>query len=210
MSTGVSTGYAKSTSTHWTQWLRFCAGIGLDPNLSDVSDPVPFLQIFAHRVRTGDLAKQGDIVKKRTVEAYLRAVGQVHTSVGARDPRHDSVGKIDFRIYRQLRSYQREDPPASRVKPVPVSVINHVYNIHVIGNACAQCIADIIWVAFFFLMRPGEYCNAGADNTSTPFRLCDVTFRRDKDQYHAVTTPLHVLRTCNHVSLTFTEQKKQR
>ena len=176
---GISTGYENSISSQWSVWLGFCAGIGLDPHFENVSDPIPFLQIFAHRVRTGDIATQGSPIRKRSVEQYIRAVGQGNTSVGASDPRHNKHGRIDFRIYRQLRSYTREDPPPSRVKPIPTSVIQHVYNRCTTGNDWEQCVADLIWVAFYFLMRPGEYCDAGNDNTSTPFRLCDVVFRNE-------------------------------
>ena len=35
-------------------------------------------------------------------------------------------------------------------------------------------LVNLMWIAFFFLMRPGEYCDAGVN--SHPFRLCDVTW----------------------------------
>ena len=59
MAAGVSAGYAQMQSSHWTVWEGFCAGIGLDPKLQNVSDPIPFLQMFAHRVRRGELAIRG-------------------------------------------------------------------------------------------------------------------------------------------------------
>ena len=111
MAAGVSAGYAQMQRSHWTVWEGFCAGIGLDPKLQNVKDPVPFLQIFAHRVRRGELAIRGKGVRRGTVDGYVRSVGQVLASLGANDPRHDQYGKTDFRLSRQLRSYEREDPP---------------------------------------------------------------------------------------------------
>ena len=138
---------------------------------------------------------------------FCTGIGLDNTSLGGSDPHHNKHGRIDFRIYRQLRSYTREDPPPARVKPLPTSVIQHVYDRCIAGNDCEQCVADLIWVAFYFLMRPGEYCDAGNDDTSTPFRLCDVVFRNNSNQYDAINTKLNILETCNHVALTFTEQK---
>ena len=56
MRSGASAGYASANRTYWTQWEKFCTRNSLDPHLTHVQDPVPFLQIFAHRVRSGDLA----------------------------------------------------------------------------------------------------------------------------------------------------------
>ena len=105
MATGVSAGYAQSLDSNWRQWTIFCAEIGLDPLLKNIADPVPFLQIFAHRIRTGRHATNGLPVTKRTVEHYVHAVGQAITALGAIDPRHNRNGETDFRLYRQLRSY---------------------------------------------------------------------------------------------------------
>ena len=207
MGSGVSTGYATANRTYWTQWEGFCSRLQLDPHLTHVRDPIPFLQIFAHRVRTGDLAVHGQRVRKRQVEQYLRAVGQGLSGLGARDPRHDAHGKTDFRLSRQLRSYTREDPPPAQVKPLPTPVLHDVFSHHFRGDARSQCLADIVWTGFFFLLRPGKHCNAGADNDSAPFRLCDVTVRRGSQVFNTTTDPLDLLATADHVVLTFTTQK---
>ena len=116
--------------------------------------------------------------QKRQVEQYLHAVGQVLTSMGACDPRHDTFGKTDFRISRQLRSYTRADPAPQRVKPLPIAVLHNIFAHNVSGTEKEKCIADIIWIGFYLLMQPGEHCDAGANSDSTPFHLCDVTFWR--------------------------------
>ena len=207
---GVSAGYQKSLQSNFRQWERFCAEIGLDPLMQNIADPVPFLQFFAHRVRTGRCATRGKQVQKRAVEHYVRAVGQTIALLGPNDPRRNAIGEIDFRLARQLRSYQRTDPPPRRVKPLPTQVLDKTYATCIRGDATQQCIADMLWIAFFFLMRPGEYCNSGsAADESHPFRLCDVTFRRDDKVFNAFSTPLAELISANHVALTFTTQKKR-
>ena len=134
-------------------------------------------------------------------------MGQVIASLGANDPRHDQYGKTDFRLSRQLRSYEREDPAPERVKPIPTSVLHHLFNRCSRGDAKQQCVADLIWIAFYFLMRPGEYCCAGRNNTSEAFRLRNVTFRRNKRTLDAHRNTLGRLQRADHVALTFTKQK---
>ena len=59
---------------------------------------MPFLQIFAHKVRTGVLAVKNKAIQKQSVEQYIRSVGEIFAAVGAPDPRLNRVGSIDFRL----------------------------------------------------------------------------------------------------------------
>ena len=109
--------------------------------------------------------------------------------MGAPDPRLDTHGNIDFRIQRQLRGYSRADPPPDRVKPVPVQILRHVMAVAfastIIGN---QATADMICLAFFFLLRPGEY--TGTPSDTTPFTLDDVEFSIGAARYKATLIPV--------------------
>jgi hypothetical protein len=113
-------------------------------------------------------------VKYRTVEDALRAVGQAHARLGAPDPWKDHHGNIDFRIQRQLNAYKKIDDPPRRVKPVPIIIIVYILNMayDAARDVESMSIADMICIAFFFLLRPGEYTGTTADDT--PFRLQDV------------------------------------
>ena len=72
-------------------------------------------------------------------------------------------------------SWSKNDPPPKRVKPCPVTVVlwllNQVYN-PVIPLESDMSLADIICIAFFFLLRPGEYSGTTSDKTT--FTLNDV------------------------------------
>ena len=70
----------------------------MDTFLDKVRDPVLFLQIFTNRVRSGLLAHNGEPVRSRTAEAYLRAVGQTFANVGIEDPRLNKHGSVDHRL----------------------------------------------------------------------------------------------------------------
>jgi hypothetical protein len=166
--------------------------------------------MFAHQIRIGQLAANGQQVRKRTVEQYLRSVAQIFTSVGAPDPRHDRLGKTDFRLYRQFRTYSKQDPPPTRVRPVPLQLLVHQHaSVEHLPAATdrQKAVADLAIMAFFFLLRPGEYCKSGDDTESHPFRLRDVTFSIGTADFNAATAPLERIQQADYAALYFTTQK---
>ena len=86
-----------------------------------------------------------------------------------------STGKIGGRLQLQFRCYSWQDPQPSRVKTIPVQVLRRLA---CVASASTdpelQAFADMIIIAFFFLLLPGEY--TGTKSDSLPFRLSDVTF----------------------------------
>jgi hypothetical protein len=56
-------GNMEGTDTGWLTWATFCHSIDQDPWLQDIADPMPLLQIYAHRYRMGQLAPSGSLVK---------------------------------------------------------------------------------------------------------------------------------------------------
>jgi len=72
--------------------------------------------------------------------------------MGTKDPRLNQFGSLDFRLARQLRAYQREDPPPDRVKPIPFQVILYLATTAFAVVAAAEgtkAIADMVILAFF-------------------------------------------------------------
>jgi hypothetical protein len=68
-------------------------------------------------------------------------------------------------------------------------------------------VADLALMAFFFLLRPGEYCKSGPDTESHPFRLRDVTFSIGESNHNAATATIDRIRQADYVALYFTTQK---
>ena len=155
---GVSSGHATASIRQWQKCIDFCTELVLDPFLEASKDKVPILQVFIHRVRIGELAANGNQIRSRSVEDYLRAVAQTFLSMGADDPRLNSALNTDFRIARMLAAWKKEDPPANRVKPIPISVIRRIAFVaqHLPHDSeRLRATADMIIIAFFFLLRPG-------------------------------------------------------
>ena len=155
---GLSVGRATAADCHWTKWAYFCARVALDPLLVTYKDPVPILNNFARDYQTGNITPNIRGVQSRTVEDAVRSIGQAIAMMGAKDPHMAFTGKIDRRLQIQFRCYSRQDPPPSRVKPIPVQFLRRLACVATASNEQElQAVADMIIITFFFLLRPGEY-----------------------------------------------------
>jgi hypothetical protein len=123
---------------------------------------------------------------------------------------------LDIRLRGLIKGYSRDDPPPRRAKPIPVTYFLYAMELAYPANpppnfqpdpAQAAC-ADLLCIAFFFLMRPGEYCVSSEQ--PHPFRLEDVEFRLGYLTIPATNlSPEDALRlpAANMVTLTFSTQK---
>jgi hypothetical protein len=73
------------------------------------------------------------------------------------------------------------------------------------GNPVTQAFADMICLAFFFLLRPGEY--TGTTSASQPFLLRDVQLFLGGNRLALSTAPPDHLLSATFVTLEFTTQK---
>jgi hypothetical protein len=203
---GVVPSRSAAADKMWGLWKTFCQGLGIDPLLRDIPDKVPTLQVFAVRLRSGEIAPKQNALRSRSVEEYLRAVGQKFTFLGAKDPRISRFSSdIDFRLQRQLRSYTKSDSSPRRVKPLPLSLLHHLYLLaQAKGDELSLAVGDLAYLAFFFLLRPGEYC---VSTESHPFRLCDVQLFINDIRLDILTCSTVMLFEATFVTLTFTTQK---
>jgi hypothetical protein len=64
----------------------------------------------------------------------IRAVGQTFASLGCADPRLQASGKLDLRLSRLLSLYKKQDPPPTRVKPVPLPIVVHAAHLCYTAN----------------------------------------------------------------------------
>jgi hypothetical protein len=143
------------------------------------------------------------------VEQQLRAIGQTFASVGAPDPQVNPFGDIDFRLYRQLHGYKKQDPPPCRVKPLPIKVLHRLafiaFAMAGAGAVEALAIYHMIVIAFFFLLRPGEYTSPSPETAC--FRLCDVGLFVGDAKHAGHTIPMQLLDLSHFGTLCFTDQK---
>ena len=140
-------------------------------------------------------------------------MGQAFKRMGSKDPRTASTGcEIDYRISQQLRGYNKTDPPPRRVRPAPITLVLHILDSTFGGGhaptAAESAIADMICIAFFYLLRPGEY--TGTTNDDAAFTLDDVRLNLGARHLDIKTAPLAEIEAATSMSLYFTTQKNQR
>jgi hypothetical protein len=195
----------------WESWLEFCSDARRDPYLLNCAKPVQqqLLLGFAARIRRGYYGR-GIKVQAQTPETALRHVAQTLVLDGYPDPRRSYGSKdLDLPFSRLLRSYKMEDPAPKPQLALPVRAIQCAcdhYTRQGTPSACA--IADLLTIAFFFLLRPGEYTmSSGRQKTRTvQFRRQDIRFFKD-GSILPHNTPLPQLREADGVRLYIDNQK---
>ena len=126
--------------------------------------------------------------------------------MGAADPRVNSAGSIDFRLQRMLSAWKKEDPPPHRVKPVPVQVLRRILFI-ASQSPCPllKATADMIVLAFFFLLRPGEYTASSSETQPFDFQSVQLFIGGRRLNFNTA-TEAEILQS-RFGSLTFDRQK---
>jgi hypothetical protein len=145
------------------------------------------------------------------VEKAMRHVAQAFVLAGLADPRRTSGrNDLDLPFAHILKSYKQLDPAPRPQVALPVVAIEAAAAAGLSPSADpkSQAIADLIILAFFFLLRVGEYTLPATHvrTRTVQFRACDVKF-------WAGTTPLPlnsdpaILLAATSVTLTIDNQK---
>ena len=205
----VTPGRAKAADSVWHNiWLPYLATLGIDdPYLRHVPDPVPFLQVLAERIRDGRCSRSGKSVKAAHVRDELLAVAKAFTTLGYSDPRHTRTGDMDPRLAALFKGMSNADPAPVRVKPMPIQVLHHAQaTVQLAPTDLLRCIMDMAWIAFFYLLRPGEYCKSPEN---TPLALKDVSCSIGFRKLDILHCPHQELDRATQSSLTFDDQKNR-
>ncbi len=135
-------------------------------------------------------------------------MGQTYAGMGSPDPRLNSHGVIDFRLAALYRSWARVDPPPSRVKPLPMTLLSHVVSLARLENSMISAAeANTLTIGYFFLLRPGEYLGRPNPILDDLFRLRDLAMWVGTRAIAPLTCPLADLQAATFATLTFTRQK---
>ena len=114
---------------------------------------------------------------------------------------------MDPRLASLFRGMSNADPAPVRVKPMPIQVLHHAQGaISLAPTVLLNCTIDMAWIAFFYLLRPGEYCKS-QDNT--PLCLKDVSCSIGHRKLHILLCTHQELDCATQSSLTFDNQKNR-
>jgi hypothetical protein len=110
-----------------------------------------------------------------------------------------------------LHGYRRDDPKSEPQLAVPVSLTEHLLTQAWHNNQpCPTTLAtaDLINIAFYYLLRVGEYTKPRNSRTNTiPIRVADITFRRSDGTIIPNNSPLTTLLTATEATIRMPNQK---
>jgi hypothetical protein len=166
---------------YWTAWTAHCALYGAPSDPRTTTPDTDKLLTFAVAVREGQYGR-GAQVKVQSVEKALRHVAQKLVLDGHPDPRKASPAQqsLDLPISRLLKSFGDRDPPAEPKLAIPISTITAISK-NYRWNPQLDAVADLITIAFFYLLRVGEYTSPATsrEKRTIPLRLCDIRLWRN-------------------------------
>lgn len=211
---GVLAQTQKVRLRYWTHWAHFTQHFQVDPFLEGVPDParVILLTGFARHVREGH-AGRGHTVRSGSVQDALCAVGKTFELDLRPNPTYQpgAYGTYWAPIRDMIRCYRRDDPKSSPQLAVPVAITEYLLDAHWNQNPhCphAQATADLTNIAFYYLLRVGEYTKPRNTKTNTtPIRLKDITFRTANGRLIPPTAPLATLLTATEATIRMPNQK---
>jgi hypothetical protein len=217
---GVVDAATKTRQKYWTHWSNYTKSFGQNPLLDGLSDmhKLVIITAFAARVRTGHFGR-GDQVRVSSIAEALSAVAKTMQLAGKPSPIHETEGIYKIPVARLVEGYRREDPPSVPQLAIPIDV-PETMQAQGYSTKCPKerAIGDLSVIAFFYLLRVGEYTKPrfttsnGIKKRATrtvQFRVCDVGF------FHNGTilprkSPLKTLLTATSCTLKITNQKNGR
>jgi len=204
---------ATDKDSHWHTWELYCGTLGVNPTLQGIPQKLPLLEVFAHRLRSGELSASHQPISSRRVEDYLRTVGQTLAGLGSPDPRLQANGRPHAALSALFKAWKDADPPPTRVKPIPLQLLRHTVQSlvqlplptdpkdYTLAHAQANCLV----IGYFFLLRPGEYVYS--DTQRDPITLQDVSFVLNGAPINGATIDLSLLSQATAVNLLLSSQK---
>ena len=199
--------------THWQHFLQHTFPLH-QPVISQVplSTRLALLGAFAAFIRSGQYQHPCKQVRAQTVLLALRAISQTHMLDGQPDPLADEKGQRHIILKRQIENYRRNDPPPKHKLALPHIAIKHLNITRPDKNPRYQAIHDLCTIAWFYLLRVGEYTHTSpmGHRRTVQFRLGDVTLWNNTTTLpHSL--PLQILlRRCTAATLRISNQKNGR
>ena len=118
------------------------------------------LTAYAARVRRGYFGR-GNQIRVSGVTAALSAISKTIELAGYPSPVYRGQNRYNLAIERAVEGWRRQDPPAVPQLAVPVTVPTNLAEKAYTDqqNPCAhsQAVADLALIAFYYLLRVGEY-----------------------------------------------------
>ena len=210
----------RTREKYWKHWLRYSTGVSIDPLLQTTDHFIRDIVItaFAARVRTGSYGLKHQITVQSVTQA-LSAISKTIELAGYRSPVYRSPNVYNLQVECLVEGYRRQDPPSVPQLVVPIEVPENMANTaYLSDHPLLQAIADLALIAFYYLLRVGEYTapafvirNGQRIRTTrtVQFTVGDIGFHKD-NKVVPRRSPFAVLLACDQCTYKITNQKNGR
>jgi hypothetical protein len=123
------------------------------------------------------------------------------------NPLHNHEGKLLLPLNYLIQAYTNQDPPSLPSLAVPVELVEAALNIHNKGTKHQQRTAQLMVIAYYFLLRVGEYTKPSKQTRTVQFRIIDVIFWKNGFQINPRIASLQTLTQCDSATLRISNQK---
>ena len=130
-------------------------------------------------------------------------------SRGLADPRRRDPGQLNLDpvISKQLQTWADADPPSQSQQALPSSTVMWIATQYTAGTIKRMhMVAHLIVIAFFFLLRVGEYTPSTGKRRTVPLRKKDITLWAGPNAIPN-DAPLEVMKTATAVTVHLENQK---
>lgn len=164
--------------------------MGLDPLLQNTSYTIQVRAIsgFAGRLRTGYYGR-GRQITAPAVTSTITAIGTTIALATGHNPTkmNGAQDKLVPRLSQMFQGWKKEDPPTIKKLPVGIDIPEYISlcSLRPTATERDRATADLILIAFYYLLRVGEYTVKGKRNNTkqtVQFRMQDVTFFKHDQQ----------------------------
>ena len=217
---GVVVNNNKTREKYWNHWKQYTSNFKVDPYLTTCTSTQQIIIItaFAARVRTGYYG-QGSTVRVPSVTQALAAISTTIKLAGELSPLYKSEKTYKTPVAQLLEGYRREDPPATPQLALPIIVLEECQNAGIRSkHPVKMAIGDLSIVAFYYLLRVGEYTKPRMHKVNgqmkratrtVQFALSHIGFFKD-NKILPRQGPRQVLLTADSCTLKITNQKNGR
>ena len=217
---GVVEKTTRAREKYWTHWSCYSKNVSIDP-LLERTDPLirdVVITAFAARVWSGYYGRGREIQVSGVTEA-ISSISKTIELAGYKSPVYRSPNVYNLSIQRLVEGYRREDPPSVPQLAVPVTVPENMADVAYLTECpLLQALGDLAIIAFYYLLRVGEYTVAkmvernGRQIRSTrtvQFIVGDIGFHKDNKVVER-RSPLAELLECDQCTYKITNQKSGR
>eukprot|EP00957_Ditylum_brightwellii_P071281 5418852-Ditylum_brightwellii.AAC.1 len=144
---------------YWRHWQQYAKRWNKDSFLDNASELKQGIIItaFAARVRTG-IYSRGHQVSVSSITGALSTISKTIQLAQKHSPVYREDQKYILPVEKCVKGIQRQDPLSIPQLAVPVSVPIECHRMaYAAKNIGVQAAADLALVAFYFLLRVGEY-----------------------------------------------------